>query len=77
MPQAEAGVEKPQPIVVRHDCRMAGVISHEKTCTYEGARATDKRMAGLEKSSPCGHGCRRDSGNGEQAAALQLEEREE
>ena len=42
MPQAEAGVEKPQPIVVLHDCRMAGVISHEKTCTYEGARAIDK-----------------------------------
>jgi hypothetical protein len=36
-----------------------------------------KRMAELEKSSPCGHGCRRDSAKGEQAAALQLEEREE
>jgi len=33
MPQPQAGVEKPQPIVVLHDCRMAGVISHEKTCT--------------------------------------------
>jgi len=26
MPQPQAGVEKPQPIVVLHDCRIAGVI---------------------------------------------------
>jgi len=43
MPQPEAGVEKPQPMVVLHDCRMAGVVSHEKTCTYESARAIDKK----------------------------------
>ena len=42
MPQPEAGVEKPQPMVVLHDCRMAGAVSHEKTCTYESARAIDK-----------------------------------
>ncbi len=42
MPQPEAGAEKPQPMVVLHDCRMAGVVSHEKTCTYESARAIDK-----------------------------------
>ena len=42
MPQPEAGVEKAQLIVVLRDCRMAWVISHEKTCTYESARAIDK-----------------------------------
>jgi hypothetical protein len=43
MPQPEAGVEKPQPIVVLHDCRMAGVVSHEKTL----AATPERSEAGL------------------------------